>query len=234
MIGHLSFTGTIDAYHALSTPRSALLIDPDGLILNDVTVSVKTKRLLVLSQNSSNLDVARSSAMCDGNTIVLLDADCLHPFVAPLLAICLSSQDSNASKEIRIGSRIATWDPRFTLVLIWSVADRGKLPAALLCRVAVVDCSSSAIETAKMFLENTFLEFFDPAVPAKGTVMRKTELTRRVRIERYERDILDTLAEIVATPAANSAYDYLADQDTLQDLVRSKEAYSHGYIFSDR
>lgn len=221
-----SFNAAIDSHHVRSSLRTPLLVDPDGLVLNFLISSNKPKRLVVVSQNTSNLEQIIANAICDGKTLILLDADYLHPLVAPLLALTLHTPASpNDPREIRVGNKIITYDPRFKLILSTSQQDPRKLPDYLVSRVCIINVDSSSLETANSFFKNTFIEFFDPDLMPKITNMQKTLLSQRVYVQKYERDTLDILADIVTTQQANNEYDYLADEETLTDLIRSKECY---------
>jgi hypothetical protein len=183
-------------------------LDAHGLVVNFLSSSIKGKRLIIVSQNIPTLDAVLAGAMCDGKTLVLLDVDYLHSLVAPSLPLYLLTQDPNASKEIRIGTKITSWDIRIRLILV-STTDLSTLPHSLLSRVTLVDAHFSSLETAKTCFENTFIEFFDPDLLPRVYKMLKTDLSHRSRIKTYERDTLDILADIMTTQNANPDYGYL-------------------------
>lgn len=220
-----SHNTVIDAHHVRSTSRTPLLIDPDGIVLSYLISSIKPKRLVVVSQNLSTLDSIIASAVCDGKTLILQDVDFLHPLVAPLLPLDLFNLEQNAVKEIRINTKLTTWDPRFKLILVSSETDPSNLPEELLSRVNLVNVSSSSLETTNLIFSNTFIDFFNPGLTPKIFNQHKVELSRGVQIQKYERDTLDILSDIVATQQTNPDYDYLTDEDTLADLLRSKDCY---------
>ncbi|OHS99238.1 Dynein heavy chain family protein [Tritrichomonas foetus] len=220
-----SMNAVVDSHHVRSTFRTPLLLDPDGLVLNFLISSIKPKRLIVVSQNSSTLDTTLANAICDGKTLILQDADYLHPLIVPLMPLDLFTLEQNTVREIRINTKLTTWDPRFKLILVSSFSDAKHLPENLLSRVTLINVSSSSLETTKTFLTNTFIDFFDPELIPKISSMHRSELSQRVQIQKYERDTLDILSDIVATQQTNPEYDYLSDEETLADLIRSKDCY---------
>jgi hypothetical protein len=215
----------IDSHHAMSAIRVPLLLDSDGLVVSFLWSSIKPKRLIVVSQSISTLDAVITSAVCDGKTLILVDVDYLHPFVAPLLPLYLLTQDPNATKEIRVGSKIAIWDTRFRLILVSSTIHPLSLPTSLLSRVTLIDANPSSLVTTDASFENTFVEFFDPPLLPRIHEMWKAELSQRCRIGKYERDTIDIFSDIMTTQTTNPHYDYLTDEETFHDLIRSKECY---------
>lgn len=220
-----SMNTVIDAHHVRSTSRTPLLIDPDGIVKNYIIASIKPKRLVVVSQNLSTLDSVLASAVCDGKTLILLDCDYLHPLIAPLLPLDLFNLEQNAVKDIRINTKLTTWDPRFKLILVSSTTSISNLPDELLSRVSIINVSSSSLETTNLFFSNTFIDFFNPSLTPKILNKHRVELSQNVQIQKYERDTLDILSDIVATQQTNPDYDYLTDEETIADLLRSKDCY---------
>ena len=216
---------TIDTYHVRSTLRAPLLIDPDGLMVNLISTTVKPKRMVVASQNAAGLDTIIASAISDGKLLILQDADYLHPFIAPLLQMSTYIYDENATRELRIGSRVTTWDPRFKLILVSTTPDPSSLPKNLLARVTVIDMTSSSLETTSILFENTFMEFFFPDLLPRILEMKQVESDKKHNVSKYERDTLDIIADIITTQKTTPDYDYLSDDETICELLKSKDAY---------
>lgn len=216
---------SFDAHHVRTTIRCPLLIDPDGIVVGLVTQTVKAKKLVIVSQNCSNLEAIIAGALTDGKTLVLLDVDDLHPIVASILPLDLITTDQNMSYEIRVGSKLVTWDPKFKLILVSTSVSPGNLPDALLSRVTVINVVTSSLESTYQSFVSTFVDFFNPDMSPKLLAAQKQEMGYRIQVDRYERDTLDILSDIVATQASNPEYDYLSDRETITDLVKSKDCY---------
>lgn len=222
--GFISTDTVIESHHVQSTFRTPLLIDPDGIVTNYIISTMRAKRVIVISQNISTLEQTLSTAVNDGKTLILLDADYLHPLITPLMPLDLFTLEQNTVREIRINSKLVTWDPRFRLILI-STQNPLTLPSDLLSRVTLIDVSSSSLETTKYLFERVFIDFFNPDLTPKIIQMQQTQLSQRVQISKYEKDTLDILSDIITTQQMNPDYDYLADAETLSDLIKSKDCY---------
>jgi hypothetical protein len=142
-----------------------------------------------------------------------------------LLPLYLHIPDPVASKEIRVGTKVATWDTRFKLILVSSSIDSANLPSNLLARVTLVGVNSSSLVATMSVFENTFLEQFDGDVSPRHGQLLKTQLCHRVKLRKYESDALDIFADIVTTQQSNPTYDHLTDEETVKDLLKSKECY---------
>jgi hypothetical protein len=219
-----AISAQIDAQHIRSTFRCPLLIDPDGIVTSLISTSVKQKKLLMISQGCSHLEGLIASAMTDGKTLVLIDADSLNPIVATILPLSLMSSDPTTSNEIRVGSKLATWDRKFKLILVTSTPI-DQLPDDLLARVTAVDVSYSSLAATQSALTRTFIEFFAPELSPRLSEVQKQDINKRVQIDRYEREVLTILVDIVATRSTRPEYDCLADSEIMKDLVKSKDNY---------
>ena len=215
----------IDAHHVRSTFRTPLLLDPDGLVTNFLISSIKPKRITAISQNSSTLESTIANAICDGKTLILFDANYLHPLVSSIMSLDLITLEQNTQRSIKIHSKLTTWDPRFKLILVTTESNAKHLPEDLLARVTLINVSSSSLEATETLFYNTFIEFFNPDLVPKMKEMIRTEISQHTQIQKYEHDTLDILSDIIATQQSNPNYDYLADEETIADLIRSKEGY---------
>lgn len=219
------YDSTLDLYHIKATLRVPLVIDPDMLIEFYFTKSKQYKNIVVASQTSSNLDAILSSAINEGRTLLLFDVDTLHPFVSPLLSLHRLGKSDTLSKEIRIGAKMTTWDPKFKLILFTNHRNVEKIPLELLVRVNVVDVSSSSFLAMRAILNNTFVEFFDPANLAHLNESLRMDMECRVAKEKHEREILESIADVVSTLQTNPNFDFLSDSETMRDILQSKELY---------
>ena len=213
----------IDVQHLFTTIRTPLLIDPDGIITSFIIDSIKPKRIITVSATSSTLETCLQTAVSDGKILVLLDVDSLYPAIEQAMLIPLIDEKTS-SREIKIGTKVVQWDPKFKMILVSSKSAE-TLPDDLITRVVTIDVSSSSQETTKKMFVNMFVDFFSPSLTSRVTDMRKKELGKRVLVQKYENDILDTLSDIAATKKMNPGYDYLADKDIITDIITSKESY---------
>ncbi|OHT03622.1 Dynein heavy chain family protein [Tritrichomonas foetus] len=215
----------LDAHHASTTLRTPLLIDPDGIVTSYLLNSIKSKKLVVVSQYSSTLDQTVAAAISDGKTLFVTDVDSVNPVILSILPLDLITLEPKMSNEIRVGSKLVTWDKKFKLYLISSAANVNRIPDSLTARVSVIDVSSSSLNVAYEFILETFLEFFQPAMIERRSIERKREFDFYFDKMRLENEVLDIIADISATQQANPKYDYLMDDDILPLLLRAKDAY---------
>jgi len=213
-----------DAVHIFVSHRVSCLIDTDDLVLSILQTSIKPKRLVILSQNCSNLETVLYNAINDGKVIVLLDADSIHPLVSPLLNLFYLDLET-CSKEIKIGSKIAKLDPRFRLILVSSVSEQKDLNPSFLSRVNIINVMFSANDSSKFFIKNAFLEFFLPNYPTKLESEMKESFIYRNQLNSAENDILENMSDMYHNIIENADYDYLSDSESISDLVQSKEWY---------
>ena len=213
----------IDVQHLFSSTRTPLLIDPDGIITNFIIESIKQKRIITISATSSTLETSIQTAVSDGKILVLLDVDSLQPAIEQAMLIPLTDEKTS-SRDIKIGSKVVQWDPKFKMILVSSVS-ANLLPEEITSRVIIIDVSSSSAETTEAMFTNMFIDFFSPTLTPRIAEMRKKELGKRVLVQKYENDILDTLSDIIATRKMDPKYDYLADEDVISDIITSKESY---------
>jgi hypothetical protein len=215
----------VDARHVRMALRVPLLVDPDGIVTAAITNSIKPKRLLVVSQNCAHLETIVASAVSEGKTLVLLDADELHPIVSSVMPLSLAHRDENTSVELRIGSKLVTWDVKFKLILVSMANGIDGIPDALLARVTLVNVASSSLAATQALLVRTFIEFFDPAIAPRYVEMQSQEIAKRVLMDRSEQQMLEILVDIVATRITKPDYDCLADEEIVGHLVTAKDAY---------
>lgn len=216
----------VDVVHILSTDRTPLIIDPDHIVYHLLTVVLKPKRFVVISQNILGLESILAQAVCDGKTVILLDADYLNPIVEPLLQLSQVFLDTSASREVKVGMKMATFDPRFKLILVSNVSSVSKLPEDLLSRVNLVNVTSSSVESVQQSLTNVFVEFFSPDVIPIWNEKNKKFIEHEIRIKDHENDIIEILSEYYrnySNEQAEDEFDPLADESTFDDLVASKE-----------
>ena len=121
------------------------------------------------SQNCSSLDVIISSAVADGKTLVLFDVDHLHPAINSLLMLTHITPNPDMTLDIRIGTKIITWDSKFKLILISSQNDVSQIDPLLESRVTVID--------GKVFkgLEGGFRPLEGPTLTNFSSIGKKSE-----------------------------------------------------------
>ncbi|KAI5486860.1 dynein heavy chain family protein family [Trichomonas vaginalis G3] len=213
----------VDVVHLLSTDRTPLLIDPDHIVYHLLTVVLKPKRFVVMSQNCLGLESILAQAVCDGKTVILLDADYLNPIVEPLLQLGQVFLDTSASRDIKVGSKMATFDPRFRLILVSTVSSVSNLPEDLLSRVNLVNVTSSSVDSVYQSLTSVFVEFFAPDVIPIWNEKNKNYIEHEIKIKDHENDIIEILSEFYRNLQDDESYDPLSDESTFDDLVASKE-----------
>jgi hypothetical protein len=214
---------SFDAHHVRATVRCPLLVDPDGLVTALVTGSVKSKKLSVISQCCSTLEVVIAAAVSEGKTLVVLDVVELNPLIASLLPLGFVSPESGAFLEVRVGSKMVGWDQKFKMILVSPVADLAVLPDSLLCRVTAICVSSSSLIATEEALGNIFLDVFHPDLLPELTNIQMEIVQGRIQRRRGESEMLNLLADIVHTEATNPDYDILADDQTVKQLVASRD-----------
>lgn len=219
------YNASLDLYHSNSTIRVPLIIDPDYLLEFYFSKSNQYKNLVMASQTTSNLDQVLASAVSEGRTLVLFDVDYLHPYVSPLLSLYRLGKSDTLSKEIRIGTKMVTWDSKFKLILFTSHRHVEEIPNELYVRVNVIDVSSSSYEAMRHILNNTFIEFFDSINLPRLSESSRMEMECRVSQEKHEKNILESIADAVATLQTNPNFDFLSDEETMRDINQSKELY---------
>jgi hypothetical protein len=217
-----TISAQIDAQHVMSSNRCPLLIDPDGIVTNIVTESIKPQKRVVISQNCSYLDGILASAITDGKTLILLDIEKLNSCLAQGLTLSLLPSQHDISREIKIGGRTATWNSKFKLVLISWITD---LPDSLLSRVNVINVTWSSAEATWSAFVRTFIEFFEPDLCPGLTEVQKRKIGKRVQTDRYERETLATLVAICTSRSNDAAYDCLGDEPVMTKLINSKDGY---------
>lgn len=210
----------LDAHHLVASLRTPLLIDPDGLIINCIS---NHKKFIVISQNCSTLELTVSNAVSEGKSLIITDVNELHPIVKSIISLEIIHVQPTMNLEIRIGSKLVTWNQHFKLYLTSSIVDINKLPDELLSRVSVVNTFSSSLSPICDSITNTFLEFFNPEALHKYQDLKKKELEIKIERFNYKHDILALLADIVKTQSSNPRYDYLNDQETIDELMHMKD-----------
>jgi hypothetical protein len=223
---HEVVSAQVDARHVRRTIRCPLLVDPDGVVTSVVTGSIKPAKLIVVSQKCAHLEAIMSSAVSDGKTLVLLNADELNPIVNSVLALSLVARDAHTSAEVRVGSKLTTWNPKFKLILVSMSSQVDQLPDALLARVTLIDVSSASLAVTRAVLLRTFLEFFEPDIAPRHAEMQLRELSQCAMIHRSERRTLESLIALVAARAAKPDHDCLAGEETITALISSRDVYS--------
>lgn len=219
------YNAFVDLCHIRSTMRVPLVVDPDGLIDFFFTKGRKQKNMVVASQKTRSLDMILSSAMAEGKTLLLFDVDELHPYLAPVLALMRLPDKQNVSKDLRIGTKMTTWDPKFKLILFTNHNTVTEVPPDLLLRVTPVDVSASSFATVKTILDNSFIEFFDNTLLSRIAEIQRMGIDCRVAVETHEREILETISDVMSTKAKDPAFDFLTDEATMRDVAQCKELY---------
>ena len=214
----------IDVIHTVSTDRPPLLIDPDHIIYHLLKSVLKPKRFVVISQNCTTLDTVLAQAVCDGKIVIVQDVDSLNPIIAPLLPLSQVNLDSSASRDVKVGTKTATFDPRFKLILVSASMNIKDLPDSLLSRVNIVDVTSSSVKGVKQTLVNTFIEFFSPALLPKWTDTIKQQIRHSIELDIHENDMIEILGDMSKSSKENSDFDLLSDEDTFNDLILSKQS----------
>ncbi|OHT05712.1 Dynein heavy chain family protein [Tritrichomonas foetus] len=215
----------LNSHHASLCLRTPLIVDPDGIVYNLLTSSISLKKLITVSQSVSNLEQVIGNAISDGKTLVLTDCEYMHPLVSSVLDLIMTEPDQHMSLNIRIGSKLVTWDSKFKIVLFTRRYKLTELPMSLLSRVTIIDASHSSLKSTQAAFERAFIEYFDADLLPKLQEMKREEASHRVQIIKHEKDTLDILADIIATQASKEDYDYLSDENTVSDLIHSKEAF---------
>lgn len=215
---------SLQIHNSLTTLRTPLIIDPDGLA-HDILKREFKQRILVMSIYCSCFDQIAARAVSEGKVLVVIDVMSLSPVVASLMALDTILQDQHMNKEVRVGSKLVTWDPNFKMILISPSPDIKRLPMDLLSRVNVINCDNSSIKAIESIISHSFMLYFHSDLTSKVMEARRQEIERMVQLYKYENSILDTIADIVATQAANPNYDYISDNETMEELMTSKELY---------
>ncbi|OHS99158.1 Dynein heavy chain family protein [Tritrichomonas foetus] len=215
----------LDLYHINATMRAPLVIDPDMLIEFYFTKSKQYKNLVIASQTNQGLDSIISNAISEGRTLLLFDVDTLHPYVTPLLTLHKLGQSDSLSKEIRIGTKMTTWDPKFKLIMFTNHRNIEDIPIELLVRSSVVDVSNSSLLAMRSILNNTFVEFYDPNSLSILIEYQRMEMECRVSKDKHEREILESIADAVSKSTANPGMDFLSNEELLRDILQSKDLY---------
>lgn len=212
-----------DLAHILSCQRPVLLIDPDQLVVDLLISSQKPKRFVVLSQHCSDLETILASAICDGKTVILTDCDELVPMMVPLLCLQMVTLDHNAIRDVFVGTKQATLDPRFRLVLSTLTTNVSKISPMLLSRVNIVNVSESELSMIDNIYTQTFVDFFSPNIknyPQERTVRTIEHI---VELYKYEKDTLDIIGDICTSVQSDPQYDYLENEETIVDFIKSKD-----------
>lgn len=212
-----------DVQHCFTTIRTPLLVDPDGIVQTIMTDSIKAKRIIVCSATSSSIESSVQTALSDGKILFVTDTINLPSCVEQAMIVSLTS-DRSTGREIKVGSKVVQWDPKFKLILVTTTPVKD-LPESLKSRVVIVDVTSTSDEATEEMFTNMFIDFFFPALTPKVQEMRKKELSQHSLVQKFENDVLDTLSDIAATRKLNEKYDYLADKDVIQDIITSKNNY---------
>jgi len=220
-----SISAIVDTYHVLSSQRTPLLIDPDGIVLSMIISTFQTKRTMIISQSCASLDSYLAIALSEGKVLILLDVDCLHPSVCHIMPLSLIEQEMLGQRETKIGSKIITIDPKFRLIMVSSLLSLNSIPESLLDRVTLIDVSSTSLDTVQSFFVNTFVDFFSPDLTPRIAQMQKTEISQRSRLQKIERQVLDIFSDIAVTKFSTPDYDCLADTESIKDLVNAKQQY---------
>ena len=215
----------VDLCHIRSTLRVPLVIDPDGLIEFFFTKGRRQKNLVIASQKTRNLDQILSSAMSDGKTLIIFDVDELHPYLSPVLALMRLDDKQSISKDLRIGTKMTTWDPKFRLILFTNHRSVQQIPMDLLLRVTPVDVSAASFATVKTVMSNSFIEFFDNSILPQISETQRMAIDCRVAVETHEREILETISDVMDAKLKDPAFDFLTDEETMRDVAQCKELY---------
>lgn len=215
----------IDAHHATTTLRTPLIVDPDGIVINYIMNGIKHKNLATVSLYCSTLDTIVSSALSDGKTLIITDVDDLSPIIASILSLSSITVEPKMSLDVRVGSKLVTWDQKFKLYLISPVANANRLPDTLLSRVTLIDVTSSSLSSSYETIANLFVEFFNPDLSARFNEMKTKMFEYKIDLNNYEQETLGILADIVATQISNPKYDFLNDDETISEFNHSKDNY---------
>ena len=213
-----------DIHHIFATLRTPLLVDCDGVACEIVSKEIKG-RMLKVSAFSSQLEVVASQAVTEGKTLLVYDVVQMVPILSSLIALDCLQQDPVMSKEVRIGGKVVNWDPGFKLILVSPENSIRKLPVDLIARTTPIDITSTTSASIKYLFKAAFAQYFHQDSYNKVLSVRKNEITKKINDAKFETDILDILADIVATQNANQNYDYLSDTETIQELIHAKEEY---------
>lgn len=183
------------------------------------------KKLITVSQSVSNLEQIIQTAISDGKILVLTDCNYLHPLVSSVLCLLnFVPPNKNVSLNIRIGSKLVTWDTNFKLVLVSSLQNLNQIPMNLISRVTIIDASETSLQSTESSFERQFIEFFTPELAPNIIEMKKVESLHTVQVKKCENDTLDLISDIIETVESNEEYDYLDDESIITDLIKYKDS----------
>jgi hypothetical protein len=206
-----------------------LILDPDGSMFTIINSWVHQKDSFCVSTISSSLESTLIQTAIEVKIAMIFDVTYLVPSIIALLPLDVINSDPANSKGIRILQKTVNIRQGFRMILFSPSSKVLDLPPELLTRVSIINTATSSFKAAKALFKELFLNRFNHGVVDRVIAARKVKITQKVNLIKYERETLGILSDIVATQQVKPEYDYLSDQETLQDLQKAKDSYLESF-----
>ncbi|OHS96659.1 Dynein heavy chain family protein [Tritrichomonas foetus] len=238
-----------------SVIRTPLIIDPDGLINETITKSIKPKKLCRASMYSHKLYEIFVHCLTEGKTLILEDVDWLHPILLSILPMELypSKENSEVTIEINTFSKYNFYqnnssnntksksnienggdnnqaqkiirNHKFRLFLFSSKLSAKDIPAELASRVTVIDLSYDSLNAVRDIITNVFIQSYLPGLSKKYNSDERMLLHQIIQKHKFEKEILEIISEVMNNQKNDKDYDFLDDEELILNFFQSKDCY---------
>jgi hypothetical protein len=219
---HLSLQTEFDIRLIRACVRTPLIIDAHGLVMRFLLRAVKPHRLMTISLLSPRFETVLRISVEDGKTLLVDDVNRL----TPLLADCLGSAflDSRAAK-VTIAQKEYQKDPKFRLFLFTSAHSPDDLPADLLSRVSITCATESSRLTTEVHLREVLRQTVKREQHPQSLAYDRRAIHQVMEQQHFERALLTLLTDISDAQQADTHYDCVEDEDTMDQFFENKGSY---------
>jgi len=201
--------------------RPPLIIDPDGILMDELAKAVKPSKVLRISLYSKNIISQISLSIEKGFRLFIYDVNELHPILHDLLKLGLSSSQTTQQALVFKGKSINV-HRKFSLFLITSHKRPEEIPLNLSSRVTLIDTTHSCLNSIQERISLLFINEFDPNNSHKITNINRSLLLKRVQFIKSEMEVIDIISDIIVATESSPDYDFMNDEDTVSNLIRSQ------------
>jgi flagellar biosynthesis chaperone FliJ len=208
----------IDIHHIFHSPRPALVIDPEGILVEILLASPKT---FIVSINSFMFEQNIAESLKAGYFVIVMDVDGFSERVGQLLTL-LSQPRTGA---IRLAGNSFLLSPNFRCMLVTNHSEVTQIPIALLTRVTVVNVTSSTAAFVQTSITRAFVSHFDTRHVPTMLDIQRGDMARVIGLHQTENVILKLLTHMARSRQTSESYSYFNDPDTVNALVSAKTQY---------
>lgn len=208
-----------DFHHVLHAPRTPLVIDPDRVLLSNIS----SQRTVYVSLNSSYFDEALGEALKDGKHLIVTDVD---NFESKLGNAIVSSKE----EWITMKGETFRRHQDFSLVLCTNLRDINEIPHDILMRCTVINFGYSSLAAMQNQIVHTVIEYFDDVLMKRYAVLEKSMLAKFVQVGLFEFNCLETMADMMEKQSTDPKYRYYNDTEAVEKLMTNKNGYFDAFV----